>query len=228
MPYGDEEFYIGLALSQSRVTNTDAPLPENHKVNALTLDINMRTVNFMQGGYRYHYQNKIVGDAFLLAKSVFEDANNIFRAEETMFTTGILGWYDGFWNVNDCNGRYALALGFSAKDYFFGSTYYVDTFDNGNGGFASYDPQGYYFAAEPSVLFDYCLSDWFILEAQSSFNFSFWRPVTTSYAIVDPTSPFPNFGHINVDLISKIGFHLGFNYSWIHNRGLSPIMPKRA
>lgn len=226
-PYGDNETYLGLALSRTLVTNTDAPNPDAHRLNEFTADINMRKVDFDKGAIRWNFQNKLVGDLFVLTKNVFKNANNIYRSESTTFSTGLLGWFDATVNLTPSNRKYSLGFGLSAKDYFFGSSYSGDTVNQGKGGLGSYDPHGYYFAAGPSMVYNQVLNRWFMLEVSGSYNLSFWRPVTLSYGYIDPTNRDPHWGHMNLELITRLGFHLSANYSWIINRGNQPNNAKR-
>lgn len=224
--YANRELYIGLAASKTYLSNTEMPNPSAHAQTGFTADINMRKVNFEAFEFRWSWQNKLLGDMINLSRQVFNSPNKIYRSEGTGFSTGLIGWYDAWLNMNDPSGRVSWGVGLSLNDYFYTTTIVHDTIQSqGNRG--TYQPEGYYFAAGPTAIIDFQINRWFVLEADASYCWSYWKPISLSYAVQDPSYKMPGWGQVNLELITRIGFHLSMNYNWIHNRGTLPSNGKR-
>lgn len=226
--YGDDELYIGINPTYSFVTNKAAPNPANHALNGFSGDLSMRKVNFDQGKVSWNWQHKLLPDLFLLVGKAFKenDASVLNREENTALTCGIIGWLDFTWALNRPDGRFQASLGINHHDYFYGSTYAVDTIPSQN--WASFDPQGYYFAAGPVVKLNYLVSSFLMVEMSNAYSFSYWRAVSLTYA-TNPSDdyPLPYFGQIDLELQTAWGLFGGFNYNWIKNRGNIPAAGKR-
>ncbi len=225
--YGDRELYIGINPTFSFVSNKKAPYPENHSLAGFSGDVSLRKVNFSRGKLSWNWQHKMFADIFLLlGKALTEtNANILYRAEETGITCGVIGWLDFTWGCNKPDGRFQWALGINHHDYFYASTYVVDSL---SGSWASFDPQGYFFAAGPTIRLNYLLNDAFMLELSSSYSFSYWKALDLTYATnPDPNYPLPHFGQVDLELQSKWGLFTGMNYNRIINRGAIPSAGKR-
>lgn len=225
--YGANETYVGLNPTYTFVRNKVAPFPGRHKLNAFSGDFSFRKVNFEQGKASWNWQHKMVVDVFLIiGKALTEDISAIDRKENTALTCGIIGWLDMTWALNKPDKRYQISLGINHHDYFYGSTYSVDTIPGQN--WASFDPQGYYFAAGPVLKLNYMVNNWLMLEMSNAYSFSYWRAINLTYA-TNPSDdyPLPGFGQVDLELQSKWGFFTGFNYNWINNRGDIPNKGRR-
>lgn len=226
--YGNDELYIGLNPTYSFLSNKAAPNPDIHSISGFSGDLSLRRVNFDQGSLSWNWQHKMILDVFLLVgKAVKQlDASELNRAQNTSITCGIIGWLDFTWAINKPQNRFQLSAGINHHDYFYASTYAVDTIPGQN--WASFDPQGYYFSAGPTLKANYLLSSAFMLEVSSSYSISYWRATNLTYA-TNPSDdyPLPHFGQVDVELQTKWGAFAGVNYNWINNRGNIPSDGKR-
>lgn len=225
--YGADELYIGLNPTYTFVSNNAAPYPERHQLRGFSGDISMRKVNFQRGKINWNWQHKMFVDVFLLiGEALTGDPNAIYRNESTGLTCGVTGWLDFTWALNHPNGRFQVSLGVNHHDYFYGSTYTVDTISQGQ--WASFDPQGYFFAAGPVVKFNFLMSEWLMLECSNAYSFSYWKALDLTYATYpDADYPLPHFGQIDAEFQTKWGLFAGMNYNWIINRGNIPSAGKR-
>lgn len=222
-PYSNE-MYLGVAYSQSSVVNPSAPRPENHSVSGWSALIDFKTANFEKGAYRLTYKNKLVGDLLNLTDRVLEDSRNIRRDIGSSLSTGILGWFNIVYNLNE-SPKNSMAIGFNLNDYFLGSTYESDT---SAGGWASYEPQGYFFAAGPSITYNYLPTKYFFIETGISYSIPYFQAASLSYAEKDEEYPHPHFIQFYAELQTKYGFYLGVDYSSIINRGNIPNTTQRT
>ena len=224
--YGDKEMYLGLNPTFTLVRNNDAPFPERHAQAAFSADLSFRKVNFKKGSLSWNWQNKLLGDVILLIDRAFTDPNVLFRDEQTSFSSGPIGWLDWTIALNNADGKTQFSLGMNHHDYFYSSTYTVDTISGSS--WASLDPQGYFFATGPTLKINHLVNSALMVEIVSSYSFSYWKAVGLSYAH-QPNSnyPLPHFGQIDLELQTKWGFFGGLNYNWIINRGHIPSNGKR-
>lgn len=225
--YGANELYIGLNPTYTFMSNKLAPFPERHSLRSFSGDFSMRKVNFEQGKVSWNWQHKMIVDVFLtVGKALTRDLSAIDRKENTALTCGVIGWVDMTWGINKPDKRYQVSIGINHHDYFYGSTYSVDTIPGQT--WASFDPQGYYFSAGPVLKVNYLCNEWLMLETSVAYSFSYWKAVNLSYA-TNPSLdyPLPYFGQMDFELQSKWGFFAGWNLNWIHNRGEIPNKGRR-
>lgn len=222
-PYANE-MYLGVAYSQSSLANRSAPFPENHSISGWSALIDFKTANFEKGQYRLTYKNKLVGDLLNLADRVLEDSRNIRRDIGSSISTGILGWFNVVYNINE-HPKNSLAIGFNLNDYFLASTYQSDT---SSGGWASYEPQGYFFAAGPSITYNYLPTKYFFIETGISYSIPYFQAASLSYAVKDEDYPHPHFLQLYTEVQTKYGFFIGIDYSSIINRGDIPNKTQRT
>ncbi len=226
--YGANELYIGVNPTYSMVRNKAVPFAKNHELNGISGDFSLRKVNFQQGKVSWNWQNKMYGDLLLLLNKALTktSANDLNRKEGTSMTSGVIGWLDFTWAMNKPNGRFQWSLGANLNDYFYGSTIKLDSLPGEN--WATYDPQGYFLAAGPTVKMNYLLGNSFMLEFSGSYSISYWKALDVEYATnPDPDYPLPHWGQIDLELQSKWGVFTGVNYNWIINRGNIPSAGKR-
>lgn len=226
--YGENELYIGLNPTFSLVRNNAAPFPERHSQAGFSGDISMRKVNFEKGSLSWNWQNKMFADVILLLDKALTkiDPSILNRSEQTGLTCGPIGWLDWTIALNHPNGKIQWALGINHHDYFYASTYTVDTISGSS--WASLDPQGYFFATGPTLKVNFLFSPFLMAELSSSYSFSYWKALDLAYAHQpDSNYPLPHFGQIDFELQSKWGLFTGFNYNWMINRGHIPSTGKR-
>ncbi len=224
--YGSGELYLGLNPTYTFVRNNDAPFPNKHNISAFSVDLSFRKVNFERGSLSWNWQNKLLGDLILLIDKAFIDPNVLFRDEQTGFSSGPIGWLDWTIALNNADGKTQWSLGINHHDYFYTSTYTVDTIAGSS--WASLDPQGYFFAAGPTLKINHLLCAPLMVEVSSSYSFSYWKAVGLSYAHQpDSNYPLPHFGQVDIELQTKWGVFGGLNYNWIVNRGHIPSNGKR-
>lgn len=227
--YGDNELYLGVYPTYSTVKNKVAPFPENHEVKGFTAEFSMRRVNFEQGKWRWSWQHKMIFDVWLTFDQALQkgNANAIYRSEETAFSNGIIGWLDFTVNVTKPDGRFLLSLGVNHNDYFYATTYAIDSTFQGQKRI-SLNPQGYYLAAGPSVIVNVLPFEFLMAELSASYSFSYWKAVDLTYAAYPGMyNKMPHWGQVDLELQTKWGVFTGFNYNWIVNRDIIPSEGKR-
>jgi hypothetical protein len=225
---GDPAFpsmYLSVSGSFAHVTNNEAPRPEIHNIKGWTGKLDLQKTNLNIGEVNYKFQHKLLGDMILLAKKVFDNSRNIYRNYSSSLTTGILGWHSWGWNINKST-KYKIAPGINLNDYFYARTYYSDTL-GGSFHRASLEPHGYYWAAGPSVFINCYINKYIILQSLFSYSFSYWRVVPLGYGITENNYPKPHFFSSNVQVLSKWGFFISFDYNFAINRGWYPEATKR-
>ncbi|MFM7024222.1 MAG: hypothetical protein ACKOXB_14710 [Flavobacteriales bacterium] len=222
-PYVNE-WYVGIGISRSSISNPAAPFPERHRLNAISGTIELKKSAFDKGEMRYYGQHKLLPDMLVLTKQAIEiNTNALNRDENSYLANGIFGWHSFTWNLHSPS-KYSLALGINLNDYFLGSTYYTDTVPNH---WVSPEPQGYYFAAGPSLQANYMLGKYFMAELLATYSISYWRAVSLSYATVNNKYPKPHFAQLHAELFSTWGLFAGIDYNFIINRGDIPNSTQR-
>lgn len=221
-----DDLYLGIFPTFTFVSNREAPNPSAHRISGFTGKLDLRNVTFEMGERRFLYQHKLLFDMLLIIENqVNGDGSAYYRSEESGLTTGIIGWTSWGWNMFG-NGRYCVASGVNINDYFLSNSYKLEAnTDN----LTTIEPQGYWFAAGPSVFFDYMLNKNFLLQTHASYSFGVWRAVNLEYddTRVDDSYPNPHFGGLNFELHTRWGFFTGIDYNFLINRGNNPNNTKR-
>lgn len=225
---GDEytnETYLGVSASYTFLSNAAAPYAENHAINGWTGRVDIRRTGWDKGELKYMMNYKLLGDLILILENqVNADGKKYYRSESSSITNGPLGWHSFAWGFLNSD-IYSLGFGFNMNDYILGASYYKDSLRNK---MVSDEPQGYYFGAGPAFCADFRISNWVMIHFQSSYSFSYWRPVSLSYATVDNSYPKPHFFHSTLEMMSPWGLFFGIDYSQIINRGNLPNKIKRT
>lgn len=228
-PYFDEIYsgrsYLGFNPSYARITNNSAPNPKNHRLNALTLDFQLKSIRTNQFGRRFSWYNKGLGDILYLLSRTVNGKGNIYAKEETTFTN-IFGWFEHSFNLNKPNGKAQVSAGLNIGDYLYVGRYLIDSL----GIEKNIEPQGYYIAGGPTLDFRFILSSAFLLESTFSYAFSYIKLFgmkDSSTPNTDHSYPYPHFAHLRTELMSKWGVFLGFDYNFLINNGSNPSSGKR-
>ena len=220
------EMYLGTSATYSFLSNNEAPNPELHKLKGFSAKVDLRSTPWELGTVKYFMQYKLLGDlALIVDNQINDDGSAYYRQVSSSITNGLLGWHSFGWTFIS-NPRMSIALGANINDYFFGATYKVDSLPQ-SGNLASPEPQGYYFAAGPSVLADIKLNNYLLLHLHGAYSFSYWRAVSLSYASEDDSYPKPHFYQITTELMSPWGVFLGMDYNTLVNRGDLPNNTRR-
>lgn len=227
-PYLGDEYlgysYLGTSASYTRSWNNEAPNPDAHNELGWTAKIDIRTVNWAPGSLKYYFQYKMLGDVLtILDNRLMGDGSKYSRHQESILSNGILGWHSIGWTAWS-NEQISLAPAFNLNDYFFGSSYKMDSVSNE---LRSPEPQGYFFAAGPAVLIDWKFSRFALLHLHAAYSFSYWRAVSLSYAEEDNGYPKPHFYQFSAEVLSPWGVFLGLDYNAVVNRGNLPNNTKR-
>ena len=218
------ELYLGVSAEYVMLANPDAPHPELHNLKGFSGKIDMNRFGFEKGDMQYSFEYKLLADiATILHNQINGDGSAYYRQVGSSISNGILGWHSWGWNVVSTN-NFTIAPGFNLNDYFYGKTYVSDTTSNG---VVSPEPQGYYFSAGPTLFSNVYINDYLILHTKASYSFSYWRAVSLEYAVVDDNYPKSHFGSLNLELITKWGLFVGFDYNWVINRGNLPDKTSR-
>lgn len=225
----NDELYLGLYPTYTNSWNKVAPNAEKHKLSGFSGEFSMRKIRFDQGKSRWSWQHKLFIDIWLILNQALQKGNDqaIYRNEETAFSNGIIGWIDYTVNINKPDNRFLMSLGINHNDYFYATTYAVDTLTSGES-WASFNPQGYYLAAGPSIILNYLPLDFLMIELSTSYSFSYVKAVDLSYATYKTEfNEMPHWGQVDLELQTAWGFFSGFNYNWIINRNIIPSKGKR-
>lgn len=227
--YFDEKYsgktFLGINPSLNRITNRSAPYPENHELNALTLDFQLKTIRTKQFGRRFSWYNKGLGDILYLLGRTFNGKGNIYAKEETTFTN-IFGWFEHSFNLNKPSGKIQVSAGLNIGDYLYVGRYKIDSL----GIEKNIEPQGYYLSGGPTLDCRFLLSSAFLLESTFSYAFSYIKLFgmkDSSTPNTDHSYPYPHFAHFRTELMSKWGVFLGFDYNFLINNGSNPSSGKR-
>ena len=212
---------IGFSYSATNGSNNEAPHPALHRMHHWSVKVDIKTMSCEKGGKRYYIQYKLLGDVLtVLTNQIHGSGNYINRQVGSSLSNGLFGWHSFGKNVI-ATDRFCLALGGNLNDYFIGNTYDTDS------GRVSLEPQGYYFAAGPTLFADFLVNKHILIQTNTSYSLSFWRATSLSYGIRDDSYPKPHFFSTNIELVSTKGFFVGFDYNWIINRGNIPGNVKR-
>lgn len=221
--YGNDA-YVDLVASYSISRNPKAPNPDGHHVQGFTGKLSLRSVHFDVGEQKTLYQHKLLFDLILIIDSHLAGNDKaLARQEGSGLTTGIIGWYSTGWNVFKTD-RLSGAIGVNLNDYFLTNSYRLD-FPKDD--LTSIEPQGYWFAAGPSVFLDVGLNKYFLLHTHAFYSMSYWRAASLSYAERNDHYPKPHFGNFSFEVQSKWALFAGMDYSWLINRGNNPNNTKR-
>lgn len=224
-PYEDDT-YLDISLTFSFLRNPVAPYPSEHHLNGKSGDLSMRSIHYGLGESRFLYKHKLLFDLFLIVENqVNGDGSAYYRQVESSVTNGIIGWFSFGWNFISTD-RLCMALGGNLNDYFLGNTYRIDTF----GHVKSYEPQGYWFAAGPSLFADYALTDFLVLHSHFSYSIGYWRAVSLDYADteINDAYPKPHVAGLNIQLQTRWGIYTGLDYTRLINRGYNPNKTTRV
>lgn len=216
-----DDLYLGIFPTFTFVSNGEAPNSTAHRIAGFTGKLDLRKVNFEMGERRFLYQHKLLFDMLLIIENqVTDDGSAYYRSEESGLTTGFIGWTSWAWNMFG-NERYCVAPGVNINDYFLTNSYKLKA---GSDNLTTIEPQGYWFAAGPSVFFDYALHNNFLLQTHASYSFGVWRAVNLEYddTQIDDSYPNPHFGGLNFELHTRWGFFTGLDYNFLINRGDNP------
>ncbi|MFN3841546.1 MAG: hypothetical protein ACK4RF_12645 [Cyclobacteriaceae bacterium] len=215
----------GFALSFSNLSNPVAPNSNAHNITKLSMRMDYKRYRNEKGKPRMFYQNKSLGDVFVILGSELKNHTGVDQKEGSTIST-FIGWTSWGWNML-AKDRAMIAMGFNINDYIVGTRYY---YRDVNGGIISQEtkePQGLYYGIGPSVFFDYAISEKVILQTLTSYTATFWRPVSLSYATVDKSYPKPHFLHLNAELQTSFKLFVGFDVAVLLNRGDLPNDTRR-
>jgi len=221
----DEESFVSLGLSRASLSNPEAPRPENHSIGGIVLHLKIHKIRTQAGRASITYQNPLLGDLILLLQNVIDNPNNANRSESSLLGSGLTGWYKAGWNLTGDKGPIQPFLGFAHHDYFFGSTYDLDSI-SGNG-WATFEPQGYYFAAGPMGGLRAAVGNIGLMEVRGTYAFSYWRAVGLTYGIRDDSYPKPHWLQLQADFLTKWGLYAGLAHHRVINRGDIPNATRR-
>lgn len=201
-------------MRRANLAFPNAVRPENHQMSVWTGDWLLYRTNIEKGGFRYIMRNKVIGEIFY---GFGENFDEIYRQEGSTFSHFLLGAHGFTWNtvVTD---KWALALGFNLTDLVVGSTFIVqDSIGSGSSPFTP-APHGWYLGAGPSIMMDYLISDFFLLEMQLDYSFHFTNPVPLTYGEDNPNHLMPHQSFYSVHLVTGWGLYTGFEASLLNDR----------
>jgi len=223
----EDQLFLGLGYNQIRISNNDAPNPDNHKLSGGTLRLDLVKTNFEKGEVRFNYTNKLAGDLILYASQIFKEEKSVYQTEQSFLSTGLLGWFSTTWNINEPE-KYQVSLGIHFGDYFLTSAYPEDItkpFSNPSNSIVQ-EPNGNYYGFGPTAIVDYMLTKHFMLEYKGHLTIPFYR-LESEYLVSTGDYKNPYFLNNTLEVITSKGLYGGMELTNIINRGNLPNNTKR-
>jgi len=222
-------YYLGVALSHGEVRNKGAVRPDRHNISGNFAEINVKRHNFEPRGFRYDLDTKMYADILKGLGATLLGRENIYnRGEVTSLTSGPLGWHTLAWNTFT-GSTYNVALGFNHNDYFyFMEDRDIADKDKETAAIVVQDPQGYYFSSGPSLIADYLVNDYLLVNFKTSYSIGYWKAVDLSSGVSTPGYPLPHFYGASLELLSPWGVFVEIDHNRIINRGPNPNKGNRT
>lgn len=226
--YFDDELYLTLSARNVNLTNSTAPRPEVHHLNAWTGDFQLYHTNIQLGSGRYVFRNKLLGELFLIFD--FKNKNaKVYRNESTPFSNFLVGAHAWTWNFL-LKDRISMAGGFNMTDFSLGATYVPSDSTTGEPRFNDRytpEPNGWYLGFGPTLMTDFLLTDFLLLETQFDYTFNVVRIIPLSYGETVKGYPLPHAGFLSLNLMSSYGVTAGIDYSFLIDRGATDMKPRK-
>jgi hypothetical protein len=211
--------YFGVAYSHGEVRNN----PLNQSLSGNFMELNFKYHNFKKNRWQYDLHAKMYTDIIKQLGGILLDNETAYTAaENTGITSGPLGWHTLGFNVIGSK-RLAIAPAIHANDYFyFANGMQPNPNKNGIVELVTKEPQGYYFAAGPSLMLNILPSRFLLINVKAQYSFPYWRAVSVSDAIRDDTYPFPRFFGLSTELVTPLGVYFEIDHNRLVNRGPNP------
>lgn len=214
--------YLDVGAIFSMVSDNKVPNPEEQKMSGWTVNVQYDKVNFDKGGYQYTGRIKMFLDVIFLLDNALTKDGSIDREVNTGITSGILGWHSFRWNVV-AKDKFCLGLGVNASDYFYGASYKDENED-----LFTPEPNGYYLGGGPTLSFDYRINDFLKVGGLFDYTFSAVKAVGVSYGEEIEGYPLPHFFNGSINLTTKWGVFLKYDFNTILNTNNATTQGKRS
>lgn len=213
-------YYIGWAFSHGNTQNNAVPGAENHRLTGNFMELNLKYHDYDRGHWQYDIRAKMYTDVIKqLADMILGNNESAYTAlENTGLSTGPLGWHTCTYNL--LSGRYLnISPGAHLNDYFyFANARESDT----DARLSTKEPQGYYFAAGPSIMLSLYASRFLMINLKSQYSFAYWRPISAPDAIEDDSYPLPQFFGFTTELLTPWGLYFEVDHNRLINKGPNP------
>jgi hypothetical protein len=211
--------YLGVAYSRGEVRNK----PLNQSLSGSFMELNLKYHNFKKLQWQYDLRAKLYTDVIKQLGGLLLDNETAYTAlENTGITTGPLGWHTLGLNIVGSK-RLTITPALNVNDYFyFANGLQPNPNKNGIIELVTKEPQGYYFAAGPSIMLNMLPSRFLLINIKGQYSIPYWRPVSVADAIRDDNYPFPRFFGLTTELLTPLGIYLEIDHNRLINRGSNP------
>jgi hypothetical protein len=174
-----------------------------------TVNVSIGDVESEKGEVSFYYENVWLGDLLWQLFHLKDFKSTVSRANRQVFTSGLLGWFHGYYNVV-ATDKLIIAPGISVGDYIFG--------DN-----TSYtiEPNGYYLHIGPGVKTSYLINDTMWLDAFLNLDYGAavkHRDDPARYQR-EVGYPRPIFANLNVNFCTTYKVFAGLRVNQLIDRG---------
>ncbi len=214
--------YLDVGAIFSSVSDNKVLNPEDQKISGWSVNAQFDKVNFESGGYQYTGRIKLYMDLIFQLDKALTKGGSINRKTSTAITSGILGWHSFRWNAIS-KDRFCLGVGFNASDYFYGASY-----KDSSGALFTPEPNGYYLGGGPTLSFDYRINDFLKVGGLFDYTFSAVKATGISYGEEIEGYPLPHFFNGSINLTTKWGAFLKYDFNTILNTNNAPTQGKRS
>ncbi len=212
-------YYIGWAYSHGVTQNEAVIGAENHRLTGNFMELNFKYHDYQKGHWQFDLRTKMYTDIIKqLADNILDIESAYTAPENTGITTGPLGWHTYTYNLLAAS-YLCLSAGAHHNDYFYFANARTSETDSK---LITKEPQGYYFAAGPSLMLSLYASKFLMINLKSQYSFAYWRPVSVSDAIEDNNYPLPQFFGFTTELLTPWGFYFEVDHNRLINRGNNP------
>jgi hypothetical protein len=212
-------YYIGWAYSHGITQNNAVPGAENQNLTGNFMELNFKYHDYQKGHWQFDLRTKMYTDIIKQLADLILGTESAYTAlENTGLTTGPLGWHTYTYNL--IAGDYiTISPGAHHNDYF----YFANARESETDArLSTKEPQGYYFAAGPSLMLSLYASKFLMINLKSQYSFAYWRPVSVADAIKDDNYPLPQFFGFTTELLTPWGIYFEVDHNRLINKGPNP------
>lgn len=214
----------GFALSYAALSNPAAAFSGNHHKTGVSLVVDYKKYHVNALKTRMYFRNNSLGDLLLfLGRQVLPNSGS--ERPEGSILTNLFGWTS--WGLNLAGNEIgSLGTGFNINDFIAGSTT-VERIQGGPDKKQLHEPQGYYWAAGPSVFLDFAITDNIVVQTFGSYSLPLFRAASLNGAEPRNSYPKPHFARVNLEILTLYKLFAGVDYTWMINRGNTPNKTQR-
>lgn len=211
--------YLGVAYSHGEVRNR----PLNQSLSGNFIELNFKYYNFKKYRWQYDLHAKMYTDIIKeLGGTLLDNETAYNTPDNTGITSGPLGWHTLGFNVIGSK-RLTISPAIHANDYFyFANGLQSNPNNNGIVELVTKEPQGYYFAAGPSLMLNILPTRFLLINVKAQYSFAYWKVVNVDGAIQDDSYPMPRFFGLATEFVTPWGIYFEIDHNRLINRGDNP------